>query len=243
MQSLLLPHLSFPERRLRENGLNVDPGRLSLNLSWSNNACGSIRAPYPSPPMSGSPLKEYQSEVSRGGPDQRQSESNISTTDEISRSIPPPSAPLIGEAEQRHLQYGQEQGALTERRDMTHDPLLASQNQPAFAGEIPASAETAYAAAGLPPTGKNRSLPPKTTRRTKAHVASACVNCKRKHLGCDSARPCRRCVVTGKAVSILLLLSSVAQRGLLFQCGVRVLTGDTRPVVWMLPIKREDDHL
>ena len=45
---------------------------------------------------------------------------------------------------------------------------------------------------------------PVPTRRTKAHVASACVNCKKKHLGCDSARPCRRCILAGKAVSSLL---------------------------------------
>ncbi|KAJ6099478.1 hypothetical protein N7467_001013 [Penicillium canescens] len=44
-----------------------------------------------------------------------------------------------------------------------------------------------------------RSLAQKSTRRTKAHVASACVNCKKKHLGCDPARPCRRCVLAGKA--------------------------------------------
>ncbi|OQD98116.1 hypothetical protein PENSOL_c010G05501 [Penicillium solitum] len=47
------------------------------------------------------------------------------------------------------------------------------------------------------PTG--RPLAQKSTRRTKAHVASACVNCKKKHLGCDPARPCRRCVLAGKA--------------------------------------------
>lgn len=47
-----------------------------------------------------------------------------------------------------------------------------------------------------------RSLAQKSTRRTKAHVASACVNCKKKHLGCDPARPCRRCVLSGKAVSL-----------------------------------------
>jgi hypothetical protein len=29
------------------------------------------------------------------------------------------------------------------------------------------------------------------------------VNCKKKHLGCDPARPCRRCVLAGKAVSEL----------------------------------------
>ncbi|KAJ5313298.1 uncharacterized protein N7443_000182 [Penicillium atrosanguineum] len=51
------------------------------------------------------------------------------------------------------------------------------------------------------PGPATRSLAQKSTRRTKAHVASACVNCKKKHLGCDPARPCRRCVLAGKASS------------------------------------------
>jgi hypothetical protein len=52
---------------------------------------------------------------------------------------------------------------------------------------------------GTSPTGTaTRALLPKGTRRTKAHVASACVNCKKKHLGCDPARPCRRCLLSGK---------------------------------------------
>ncbi|KAK8156372.1 hypothetical protein BKA80DRAFT_136940 [Phyllosticta citrichinensis] len=38
----------------------------------------------------------------------------------------------------------------------------------------------------------------KTARRNKAHVASACVNCKRAHLSCDVQRPCMRCVASGK---------------------------------------------
>lgn len=206
MQSLILPHLSFPERKFRESSLNVDPGRLSLNLSWSNNACGSIRAPYPSPPMSGSPLEENPSELSGGSRDQRQSESGIATTNGVSGSITAPSTSVIGEPEGRHLQSAHEQGGgFTERRDMIHEPLLASRAL-AFGGELSASAETAYAptgTAGLASAAKTRPLPPRTTRRTKAHVASACVNCKRKHLGCDSARPCRRCVVAGKAVSTL----------------------------------------
>lgn len=36
-------------------------------------------------------------------------------------------------------------------------------------------------------------------RRAKAHVASACVNCKKAHLACDAQRPCPRCVSIGKA--------------------------------------------
>ncbi|OCL07051.1 hypothetical protein AOQ84DRAFT_65998 [Glonium stellatum] len=40
--------------------------------------------------------------------------------------------------------------------------------------------------------------PNKPARRTKAHVASACVNCKKAHLSCDVQRPCGRCVTSGK---------------------------------------------
>lgn len=43
--------------------------------------------------------------------------------------------------------------------------------------------------------------PTKPARRTKAHVASACVNCKKAHLSCDVQRPCGRCVASGKQVS------------------------------------------
>ena len=43
---------------------------------------------------------------------------------------------------------------------------------------------------------------PGIARRAKAHVPSACVNCKRKHLACETKRPCNRCVQTGKEVRI-----------------------------------------
>lgn len=41
----------------------------------------------------------------------------------------------------------------------------------------------------------------RTGRKSKAHVASACINCKRAHLSCDVQRPCQRCVSSGKQVS------------------------------------------
>ncbi|KAI5362870.1 putative zn(2)-C6 fungal-type DNA-binding domain-containing protein [Septoria linicola] len=47
-----------------------------------------------------------------------------------------------------------------------------------------------------PPIGP--SAGPKTARKSKAHVASACINCKRAHLSCDINRPCTRCVSSGK---------------------------------------------
>ena len=54
--------------------------------------------------------------------------------------------------------------------------------------------------------------PTKPARRTKAHVASACVNCKKAHLSCDIQRPCGRCVASGKQVSILLRNRSSTQQ-------------------------------
>ena len=42
--------------------------------------------------------------------------------------------------------------------------------------------------------------PPGIARRAKAHVPSACVNCKKKHLACETRRPCNRCVLNGKEV-------------------------------------------
>ncbi|KAL9039784.1 MAG: hypothetical protein Q9214_004735 [Letrouitia sp. 1 TL-2023] len=39
---------------------------------------------------------------------------------------------------------------------------------------------------------------PGVARRAKAHVPSACVNCKRKHLACETKRPCNRCLQNGK---------------------------------------------
>lgn len=53
------------------------------------------------------------------------------------------------------------------------------------------------------PEGQNlTSGAPGVARRAKAHVPSACVNCKRKHLACETKRPCNRCVQTGKEVRL-----------------------------------------
>lgn len=41
----------------------------------------------------------------------------------------------------------------------------------------------------------------KYTRKMTGHISSACVHCKKKHLRCDSARPCARCVREDKCSS------------------------------------------
>ncbi|KIW06850.1 hypothetical protein, variant 3 [Verruconis gallopava] len=56
------------------------------------------------------------------------------------------------------------------------------------------------------PTSLSSSSAPRaqrTTRRTKAHVAKACQNCKKAHLSCDEARPCARCVASGKQATCI----------------------------------------
>ncbi|EXJ84638.1 hypothetical protein A1O3_05308 [Capronia epimyces CBS 606.96] len=53
-------------------------------------------------------------------------------------------------------------------------------------------------AGGSDPRYAPTSISPRSARKPKAHVASACVNCKKKHLRCDHSRPCRRCVASGK---------------------------------------------
>jgi len=42
--------------------------------------------------------------------------------------------------------------------------------------------------------------PAKQQRRTKAHVVTACHNCKKAHLSCEEQRPCQRCKSSGKTV-------------------------------------------
>ncbi|KAF7194152.1 Transcription activator of gluconeogenesis ERT1-2 [Pseudocercospora fuligena] len=67
----------------------------------------------------------------------------------------------------------------------------SSQSQPT------SSAPTAWQ-----PSAENESITRPTSsrggRKSKAHVASACINCKRAHLSCDVNRPCARCVASGK---------------------------------------------
>ena len=67
---------------------------------------------------------------------------------------------------------------------------------------------------------------PGVARRAKAHVPSACVNCKKKHLACETKRPCNRCMQTGKEVSdvaINILLDRVLRqsRGLVSMYSTR----------------------
>lgn len=167
------------------------PG-LPLNRSWSNARGCSPRAPLSRQSMSGSPSTEplvtsgeskpptYPPVPVPAGLTAAEPLANPPGLSHPSVINEPPSAPVLP-------RYGEP----TIPPGFTSSPRL-----PPGAPQYPLS--TLDAAGPGPST---RSLTQKSTRRTKAHVASACVNCKKKHLGCDPARPCRRCVLAGKAVS------------------------------------------
>ncbi|KAJ5423198.1 hypothetical protein N7491_008414 [Penicillium cf. griseofulvum] len=176
MQSLVLHPPSLTISQFGQPRFNQGPERLPLDRSWSPNARGcSPRAPIPHQSMSGSPPEK---------------------PSEPSAEIKPrgyPSSPVV--TAERSV------SALELSQVPVNEPLRLGYNEqgPVYAGS-PLLGAPARPPSTLDPTHpRGRSLAQKSTRRTKAHVASACVNCKKKHLGCDPARPCRRCVLAGKA--------------------------------------------
>lgn len=213
MQPLVLHPPSLTTAQFGQLRFNTGPERRPLNRSWSTNARGcSPRAAFPSQSMSGSPPAEEEPSV---------------TSTEATSANPPTSEPA-GEAEETTTRTttttedvsssSSITATTTATTTGTAQPLPAASEPPSTA-HIPPKYEDqsaapyptspraiAGAASLLPPFEASvpgpatRSLTQKSTRRTKAHVASACVNCKKKHLGCDPARPCRRCVLAGKAV-------------------------------------------
>ncbi|KAJ5965161.1 uncharacterized protein N7479_005037 [Penicillium vulpinum] len=177
MQSLVLHPPSLTISQFGQPRFNQGPERLPLNRSWTTNARGcSPRAPITHQSMSGSPPakpSEPSAEKPRGYPS--------SSVGAAERSIPALELSQIPVNEPPPRLGYNEQG-----------PVYAGSPRPPGVLSCPPSAPDSAHPAG-------RSLAQKSTRRTKAHVASACVNCKKKHLGCDPARPCRRCVLAGKA--------------------------------------------
>ncbi|KAJ5256806.1 hypothetical protein N7478_012910 [Penicillium angulare] len=195
MQPLVLHPPSLTTAQFGQSRFNSGPERLPLNRPWPFNARGcSPQATPARQSMSGSPPTE---------------EPVVTSEDSTSRGYPKASSPVVTSAEEASVSHihGRPQfpAPITESLPA---PILArygEQPTPVYAAppRLPA-APAPYPLSTLDPglSGPGtRSLAQKTTRRTKAHVASACVNCKKKHLGCDPARPCRRCVLAGKASS------------------------------------------
>ncbi|KAJ5674401.1 uncharacterized protein N7477_004335 [Penicillium maclennaniae] len=191
MQPLVLHPPSLATAQFGQPRFNSGPERLPLSRPWSNARGCSPRASVLRQSMSGSPPAELPS-VTSGEPKPSHPLSSpvVVTTGEPASSsttaVPTPLVPNEPQLPQLQSRYGEQTA-----------PAYVGSPRP-LPGAPPYPSSTLESPGAGPAT---RSLVQKSTRRTKAHVASACVNCKKKHLGCDPARPCRRCVLAGKASS------------------------------------------
>jgi len=187
-------HPSFLRHRY-----NKDPPPFPLEIDLSIPIPQPAWASLPTPPMSGTPPREPPTEPPQLAGQRRKREHTPPST---SREAIRPASTVFNLSpldEQTAQRYGEPPGAGRPFEQLGLPPPLSTPwEQPSGYG---AGQGTAYAlvTASLPPRPPPQ-VSPRATRKVKAHVASACVNCKRKHLRCDETRPCRRCVQSGKEV-------------------------------------------
>ncbi|KAJ5567952.1 hypothetical protein N7450_010438 [Penicillium hetheringtonii] len=216
MQPLVLHPPSLTSAQFGQPRFDSGPERL-LNRSWTTNARGySPRAPLSHQSMSGSPRPEEPS-VTSGEPNpvayppvtSPQTTASQSSIPAISGPSQPPAvvndpllAPNIPSRYEEHAPPAYTGSPIQHQphhHQLHHHHQQQHHHHHHHHPEAPSYPLSALEQTAAGPS--NRVLAQKSTRRTKAHVASACVNCKKKHLGCDPARPCRRCVLAGKASS------------------------------------------
>jgi hypothetical protein len=193
MQSLAFPGcsdlLSFQSRRFQ-----AQRPALFLSLNLAETFSRPSWASLPSPPMSGSPPRRDLTEPPQIAGQRRK------------RSDSPPTSPpasLPGQYPASTSQVGQiAQTATVVQRQVqpaSYFPSYGPGPSYGYGASVPSSSMTT--ALQESQSGYTQASP-RASRKVKAHVASACVNCKKKHLRCDAARPCHRCVQSGKEVSI-----------------------------------------
>ncbi|KAL0944651.1 uncharacterized protein CTRU02_202538 [Colletotrichum truncatum] len=183
---------------------------------------------YPSPPMSGSPPlppKTNQEVGDRGQPhgsypstssqDAYRGGPPPTTTQQVDirgppppqQSLPPPPTRPYHTEQQDRMAYSYprpEDHMRNPPSGYAHMASQALQQRPPPYMQMPGpppsqpSQHSYPASMPQPPQESAPYTSPKTQRKTKGHVASACVPCKRAHLRCDAQRPCSRCTSNGK---------------------------------------------
>lgn len=190
------PHsLTFSAQQQGERLLRPSAHKRKFESIWGYGLRGALG--YPSPPMSSPPSP------SRPPPElyltttHEQYVPNVSTatTGPIIFSGPPSTYPSLQPTSTQPY-YGQQAFApsypiqATAPQSISAGPAHAQFFQSPAPGTLVSAPTPAIAG---PSSGRGG-------RKSKAHVASACINCKRAHLSCDVQRPCARCVASGKQV-------------------------------------------
>jgi hypothetical protein len=184
---------SFGQRR----GL-PDPVRFSLDLTRTRADCRGAAGPgsYPSPPMSGSPplppkTSHELAERSQGPyPERTQSDERTERgaaggTHPFSSDTLEPAVylfPRLGASTtQRQRPHAEQQLGQIAAQPAAYLSGPGTGQGPSHPGPLPALQP--YAAATHHPIADSlHNTPPKPERKTKGHVASACVPCKKAHL-------------------------------------------------------------
>ncbi|KAJ5488496.1 hypothetical protein N7539_003386 [Penicillium diatomitis] len=217
MQPLVLHPTSVAPTHFGHSRYHSGPERLSVDQSWSLNARGyPPRASFPRQLMSGSPpAPEPNTRVEIEGSTASSLPGTSSTSiagilestalpfDSSILTFTTPSSTSTSSLPDP-LSSSRQTFRPTDAASHYGRPVQEGSPSATFGATLsqPLSIGSPYSIGALgSPIGLPGGSPlvQKPTRRAKAHVASACVNCKKKHLGCDAARPCRRCVLAGKA--------------------------------------------
>ncbi|EME40882.1 hypothetical protein DOTSEDRAFT_74440 [Dothistroma septosporum NZE10] len=155
---------------------------------------GRGEASYPSPPMS-NPPSPLQYSRDEGNP-------LVTTSSEQSTTVPTPiaatSMPDVAISAPALALSSFQAPSLT-----GHLPSLSTTASQSFSIQSAGSGHHALTSSNILQSARGTPSGPRSSdlgggRKSKAHVASACVNCKKAHLSCDVNRPCARCVASGK---------------------------------------------
>ncbi|KAG5953961.1 hypothetical protein E4U58_000251 [Claviceps cyperi] len=213
------PSLLFPDHN---SGANV------AWESQSSRADISARTrAYPSPPMSGTPTvspndpRELYRQSRGSSGYSTEGIHDVYTHKrpfDIRLQLPPPQAPMPpvifpGPYPGRSAVMGRPYSYLGSDAHPNHSSLysfhepqheMKSSHTPQHFPVVPSAnnsrtgAELHHQSGASTPSDRQAVDSPKAQRKTKGHVASACVPCKRAHLRCDAQRPCSRCISNGK---------------------------------------------
>ena len=151
----------------------------------------STNGKYISPPVSASPIRtKFVNNVQNSYDYRRQYPASPTSTRSGSGKQSPTNPPSVSSAKSHRYEDVRSNATSTPRTSIQSSTSVPASREDSNDESNHDSPEAQHLTAGAPGVA----------RRAKAHVPSACVNCKRKHLACETKRPCNRCISTGKEV-------------------------------------------